>query len=246
LPRQIPITFLGTGNFFAPGHDWNSFVVDSTILIETSPSVLPNLHKAGVDRQAIDVIFLSHFHADHSFGWPFLLLDYLVEGRVSDLLVVGPPGVEAFLNAMLKAGAIDHIVDIVRKQVGDFHLQYVEVNEQEQQAGPVHFRAVKVEHDPTLDCYGFLIKRDGRTLGYSGDTKLCEGLRRLASAADVLVLEASARHGDIGGHMDLNSVRTLRAAFPRLPFILTHLSADMDADGIADVCVAHDLGTLHV
>lgn len=245
MPASIALKFLGTGNFFAPGHDWNSFVIDEQILVETSPSVLPNLHRSGLDRRRLDVIFLSHFHADHSFGWPFLLLDFLIERRTSDLWVVGPPGVEAFLNEMLHAGRVDHIVEIVRKH-HRFPLHYIEVNEAEQEAGPVRFRAIKVEHDPVLDCYGYLIEREGRTLGYSGDTRLCDGLRRLAAAADILVLEASARHGDIGGHMDLDGVRVLRQAFPDLPFILTHVSRDIDADGIANVCVATDQGAIQV
>jgi ribonuclease Z len=246
VSHRIPLTFLGTGNAFAPGHDWNAFLVGDRILVETAPSVLPNLHRAGIDRQTIDVIFLSHFHADHSFGWPFLLLDYLAQRRTSDLWVVGPPGIQAFLEQMLRAAAFDHIVQHIRSELGGFPLHYVEVTETEQEAGGVRFRAVKVEHDPVLRCYGYLIEQGGRSLGYSGDTRLCAGLRELAGAADVLVLEASARHGVIGGHMDLDCVRRLREEFPRPPFILTHTSSDVDSDGIPDVCVATHLGTLRV
>lgn len=246
MSHSIPLTFLGTGNAFAPGHDWNAFLVGDHVLMETSPTVLPNLHRIGLDRQGIDVIFLSHFHADHSFGWPFLLLDFLAQKRTADLWVVGPPGIEAFLKQMLHAAAFDHIVEIIRKETGGFPLHYLEVDEAEQVAGSVRFRAVKVEHDPVLDCYGFLIEHNGRTIGYSGDTRRCVGLQQLAAAADVLVLEASARHGDIGGHMDLAGVRCLREEFPRLPFILTHTSKDMDSDGIPSVCVAQDLSTIHV
>ena len=246
MSHSIALTFLGTGNAFAPGHDWNAFLINDHILIETSPTVLPNLHRIGLDRQGIDVVFLSHFHADHSFGWPFLLLDALAQHRTADLWVVGPPGIEEFLNQMVHAAAFDHIAAMIRTATGGFSVHYIEVNEVEQSAGGVCFRAVRVEHDPMLECYGFLIEQNGRTLGYSGDTRLCPGLRRLADAADVLVLEATARHGVIGGHMDLEGVRRLREEFPRLPFILTHTSQDVDADGIADVCVATDLATLRV
>src|SRR5215211_769702 len=71
--RTTRLTFLGTGNFSAPARYWNSFLIGDRVLVEPSPAVLPNLRKAGINPRAIDVVFISHFHADHTFGWPFLL-----------------------------------------------------------------------------------------------------------------------------------------------------------------------------
>ena len=43
------------------------------------------------------MVVVSHFHADHCFGWPFLL-DAAAEGAGGRTLhVVGPPGIEAHL-----------------------------------------------------------------------------------------------------------------------------------------------------
>ena len=44
--------------------------------------------------------------------------------------------------------------------------------------------------------------------------------------------------------MDVDSVGALRARFPRVPFVLTHLGPDIDASGIADVIVPEDFQTL--
>lgn len=245
VPRvpSVPLTFLGTGNAFAPGRYWNSFLIGGRVLVEPSPSVLPNLRRTGADLAAIDAVFISHFHADHTFGWPFLLLEYLVRTRRrSDLWVVGPPGVEARLAEMCRVGAYP----AHERARGGFDLHFVEVNEAPQQAGPVRFRAARVEHEPALDCYGFLIEHGGRTLGYSGDTRLCDGLRTITAGADALVLECAGRHDSPHGHMSLNSVRALRAEFPSSPFILTHLDHDVDDDGIPGVRVARDLETIDV
>ena len=68
------LTFLGTGNFVAPpGRYWNSFVLDASVLVEPSPTALPHLRRCGFPVEAIEVVVVSHFHADHCFGWPFLL-----------------------------------------------------------------------------------------------------------------------------------------------------------------------------
>ncbi len=43
------------------------------MLVEPSPTALPHLRRCGFTVDAIDVVVVSHFHADHCFGWPFLL-----------------------------------------------------------------------------------------------------------------------------------------------------------------------------
>lgn len=243
MAPSIPLTFLGTGNAFAPGRDWNSFVIGGRVLVETAPTVLPNLRAAGIDPTAIDAIFLSHFHADHTFGWPFLLLEYLLRSRRrSDLWVVGPPGVEHRLNEMVRIGSYaPH-----SRERGGFDLHFVEVDEQPQQAGPVSFRAVRVEHEPNLDCYGFVVEHDGRTVGYSGDTRLCDGLRRIASMSDALVLECAVHEGSSPIHMNLADVGTLRQEYAHLPMILTHLDTGMERAMLPGVRLACDLETIDV
>src|SRR5438067_8597205 len=153
MRTPVELTFLGTAGFHATAGYWSSFLIGDRILVETSPSVLRNIRVAGKSLDDVDVIFISHFHADHTFGWPFVLFTAYRERRPKDLWVVGPPGIGAFLENMLKAGALDHVVAHARSSSGVFTLHYVEVTEQPQTVAGVHFRAVRVDHDPTLDCY---------------------------------------------------------------------------------------------
>jgi len=241
-PDVTTLTFLGTGNFHAPGRYWNSFLIDGRILVEPSPSVLANLRRAGIDTTAIAVVFASHFHADHVFGWPFLVVGYTLRARRSTpLWVVGPPGVEARFAEIVRAGALDTVV----RQPDYPEIHYVDVDESPQEAGAVSFRAVRVEHVRYLECFGFLIECGDRVIGYSGDTTLCDGLRALASAADVLVLECNSAHKN-PAHMDTESVRVLRDEFPSVPFVLTHVGDDVDPSGIGDVQMPDDFDTIEV
>ena len=246
MATPIPLTFLGTGNFQATAGYWSSFLIGDRILVESSPSVLPNLRVAGKRFDDVDVIFISHFHADHTFGWPFLLFTALRDRRASDLWVVGPPGIGEFLENMLKAGALDHVVKSVRERPGVFTLHYVEVTERPQEAARVRFRAVKVDHDPVLDCYGFLIEQDGRTIGYSGDTTLCPGLREIASKADALVMECNAHTARSPVHLSFADVRAIREEFPSLPLIITHRAHDVDDGGLPNVLLPKDFETVLV
>ena len=96
-------------------------------------------------------------------------------------------------------------------------LRFVEVDGTWQEAGPLRFRAVEVVHVPYLRCFGYLFDRGDRTVAYSGDTTLCDGLSELARESDVLVVECNGHHGVPGepvSHMAETSIRELQAAHP--------------------------------
>ena len=105
------LTFLGTGNFLAPpGRYWNSFVLDASVLVEPSPTALPAPAPLRVRRSRTSRwSCVSHFHADHCFGWPFLLQAVAESGGGRTLHVVGPPGIEAHLAQLNEAGAVGSV-----------------------------------------------------------------------------------------------------------------------------------------
>jgi ribonuclease BN (tRNA processing enzyme) len=248
------LTFLGTGNFLAPpGRYWNSFVLDDNVLVEPSPTALPHLRRCGFAVEAIDVVVISHFHADHCFGWPFLL-EALTEAGAGagagtraqhrrTVHVVGPPGLESQLADMLAVGAVRSVLDVARKRLD---LRFVEVDEAWQQAGPLRFRAVEVEHVPYLRCFGFLFDRGAQTVAYSGDVRPCAGLDELAENADVLVLECNGSHGGPRTHMNEADVRELQNAHRGVHVVLTHLGEQVDTTSMPGVTIPDDFDRLTV
>jgi ribonuclease Z len=241
------LTFLGTGNFVAPpGRYWNSFVLDASVLVEPSPTALPHLRRCGIRVDAIEVVVVSHFHADHCFGWPFLLEAAVESGAGRTLHVVGPPGIEAHLANMNEAGAVGSVTARAHAQLD---LRFVEVDGSWQEAGPLRFRAVEVVHVPYLRCYGYLFDRGSRMIGYSGDTTPCDGLSELAREAGVLVVECNGRHTPPGfptSHMDEESVRALQAAHPDVHLVLTHLGEQVDTASMSGLTVPDDFERLSV
>ena len=241
------LTFLGTGNFVAPpGRYWNSFVMDTSVLVEPAPTALPHLRRCGVAVEDIEVVVVSHFHADHCFGWPFLLQAAAEAGRGRTLHVVGPPGIEAHLANMNEAGAVGSVTALAQ---ANLDLRFTEVDGSWQEAGPLRFRAVEVVHVPYLRCFGYLFDRDGLVVGYSGDTTPCQGLSELAAASDVLVVECNGRHTPPGvptAHMDEGAVRALHEAHPDVHMILTHMGEQVDTASMDGVTVPDDFERLTV
>jgi ribonuclease Z len=230
------VRFLGTGDYLASTRYWNGFVVDGRFLVEAPPTALPHLRRIGVQPAEIEVVFLSHFHADHTFGWPFLLLGLLRDPRPGPVFVVGPPGVQAHLRRMMEIGGVAGVHDAAHRQLD---LRYVDVTGASQVAGSLKFRAVEVDHVPYLRCYGFLIDLGSKTLGYTGDTVPCNGLDEIASSCDLLIAECNGPHAAPKAHLDVDDVVALRRRFPGLPFVLTHLGDGVDP-GLVPNCVVPD------
>src|SRR3990172_13069724 len=102
---QLDLLFLGSGNAFAPGRYWSSFLLNGRYLFEASPVALPHLKRCEVPLEEIEAIFISHFHGDHFFGLPFLLLEYAERtSRSKELTVIGPPGIEERVHNVTAAG----------------------------------------------------------------------------------------------------------------------------------------------
>jgi len=239
MPR---ITFLGTGNFLAPGRYWNSFVVDDRILVEPSPSSLANLRKAGIDAAGIETIFISHFHPDHTFGWPFLALELLQHEGSGPLDIVGPPGVAEFLREMMRLGSVESIQDRLHARRD---VRYVEADGTPQRAGGLGFQAFEVVHVPSLRCFGYVLDLAGTKLGYSGDTEPCDGLEGIAAASDTLVLECAELHRT-PSHMHVEAVAELHARHDGLRILLSHVGEGVDAQLPAGVELPLDFATVEV
>lgn len=237
------LTFLGTGPFLATDRYWNGFVVDGQILVEPSPTALPHLRRCGVDAAAIDVVVISHFHADHTFGWPFLLLELMERHGPDPLHVVGPPGVEAYLATLMDVAGVPGLQRSAQRRLD---LRYVEVDGSEQVAGPLRFRGVEVDHVDHLDCFGYLMDRSGSTLGYSGDTGPCVGLDELAGGSTTLVIECNGPHHRSTRHMDVDHIVELQARFPDLELVLTHLGEGLELERIPRCTVPSDFETVDV
>ena len=238
------LTFLGTGNFLAPpGRYWNSFVMDASVLVEPSPTALPHLRRCGFAVGDIEVVVVSHFHADHCFGWPFFLQEAAESGDGRTLHVVGPPGLEEQLAAIMDAGAVRSVLAMARERLD---LRFTEVDGSWQEVGPLRLRAVEVDHVPYLRCYGFLFERPGQVVAYSGDLKPCAGLTDLARNADVLVLECNGAHDGPRTHMDEAAVREIQRAHPDLHIVLTHLGEQVDPASVPGVSVPDDFEVLTV
>ncbi|MEW6185801.1 MAG: ribonuclease Z [Thermodesulfobacteriota bacterium] len=221
--KQSPLEllFLGSGNGFAPGRNFSSFLLDGRILFEPSPTSLPFLKKRGIPLHQIDYVFVSHFHGDHCFGLPFLFLDhYFVTRRERPLTIIGQKGTRKFSNQLMEMA----FPKTRKRYAKNFPVVFQEV-------GPgrtcslkeLTFTAYRMYHAPTA-VLGFRIVYKKRRLAYSGDTGPCAGLLKLIQGVNVAILEMSSLKDDYPSHLNRQNILDIRKILPsESRLILTHL-----------------------
>jgi ribonuclease BN (tRNA processing enzyme) len=235
--KPFELLFLGSGNAFAAeGRAFSSFLLNGHYLFDCGPTLLQQLQRAGLPTRDIRSVFISHFHADHFFGLAFLLLDAKYGGRTQELTVIGPPGIERVTHNLLDLGYPGLFSDTERR----YSLRFIEVSDGfNGSAAGLSFTAARVEHVPDLECFAYRAELSGRSIVYSGDTTLCDGLLRIVRGADAIVLECSCQQVPV--HLSPAGVAEVACNAPDAKVIVTHLDGYPHPDNFEGLLVAEDL-----
>lgn len=220
---KMELLFLGSGNAFAPGRAFSSFLVNRHILFEAGPTTLPALRTLGVSPEEIRYILISHFHGDHCFGLPFIFLDhYLVTERKEPLILIGPKGLKQKANEMMDLA----FPRVRRRFARKFPVKFKEVSPgREYRINDLVVKAYAMAHGHSYTL-GFRLASEGRNLAYCGDTGPCPALTELLTGAHIAVLEMTSVAEMLPSHLNQQDILRIRKQLPpEIPLILTHLPA---------------------
>ncbi len=203
------VTLLGTGsppplmNRFGPG-----VLVQAggqTLLVDCGRGVTQRLFQLGLKLGAVNKLFITHLHSDHTVGIPDLWLTGWLPTpyaqRKGAFQVFGPVGTKNLMENLEKAYEWD-----IRTRIADQKLakEDVAVSVTEFKDGTVYDRegikvtAFEVDHgDLIKPAFGFRIDYDGRSVVMSGDTRFNENLIRNATGTDLLIHEVAATRPEL-------------------------------------------------
>ena len=103
------LQFVGCGDAFGSGGRFNTCFHlvgrDINALIDCGATSLVSMNKLAIDRNAIRLILLTHFHADHVGGVPFFILEanYILK-RDQPLIIAGPPSLKSRYAEIMQVG----------------------------------------------------------------------------------------------------------------------------------------------
>jgi len=157
-------------------------------LIDCADSPLIRMRRAGLTPERLRGLIITHFHPDHVFGVPILLMNTWLLGRTDPLPVYGLQDALERFKAMMDLlhwqewpGLFPVPCRTVAEEVG------APVLEDEE------FRVTGAPVKHLVPTLGLRIenKRSGGVVAYSSDTSPCDAVVALARGADILIHEAA-------------------------------------------------------
>lgn len=150
---MLELCLLGTGGMLPlPYRALTSLMVrynGSSILIDCGEGTQNQIRLQGWSFKPIDVICITHFHADHISGLPGMLLTMGNAERTEPLTMIGPKGLERVVNSLR----------VIAPEL-PFEIKFIELEQPEEviEICGLRIRAFRVNHRVT--CYGYNIELD--------------------------------------------------------------------------------------
>ena len=223
------IQFIGSGDAFGSGGRFNTcFYIhadQSDFLIDCGASSMVALKSSQIPLNDIQLILITHFHADHFGGIPFFILDaQLISNRTQPLTIAGPKGIEEWVEKAMETGFPG---SSGTKQ--KFGLTIVELANRQ----PATFNGIRtipfgVKHGmPEGSCLAYRIEADNRVIGYTGDTEWFDDLIEVGREADLFIAEAYFYDKAVKNPLNYTTiVNHLDQIHPKR-LVLTHMGSDM-------------------
>ena len=245
---ELRVTVLGSGTAIPVADRFPAgYLVQSqraNVLVDCGPGTLRRLAQTGLDLDAIDAVFLTHYHTDHCADVGpllFALRSPRYRGR-KPLHLFAAPGLQRFLDTLATVWPWtlprDYELRVHELSPGTFAFE------------DLHVAAVPIRHTAQSLGYRFA-SSSGRSVAFSGDADECEELVDLARDVDVFVCDAAfPDEARVEGHLTpgLAGAHAERARAKAL--WLTHFYPECDGVDVAaqaratyrgEVVVARDL-----
>jgi ribonuclease BN (tRNA processing enzyme) len=225
---SMRLTVVGSGDAFGSGGRFNTcFFLETakaTLLVDCGASSLVALKAHGLDPNRIDGIVLSHLHGDHFGALPFLLLDaQFLARRERPLLIAGPPGTRARLDALLE---VCFPKSTANKWRFAWEVTEIEVGRSTDVLGHA-VTTTEVLHYSGAPSTAVRLSDGEKLFAYSGDTEWVEALVAVANGADLFVIECYGYSGSLTGHVTWDVLGPRLGDLRARRIMITHMSPSM-------------------
>jgi ribonuclease BN (tRNA processing enzyme) len=224
---RLNIQFLGSGAAFGSGGRYQACILvesrDFRLLLDCGATSLTALKHFDVNPSDLDAVVISHYHADHYGGLPFLVLDGKFSHRARPLAIIGPRDVEGRLTRAMETAFPGSATARRRFRLTFHELQVGNTI----QVGEATLLAHRADHTPGSDPVMVRLVVQNRAIAYTGDTEWSDALPQLAANADLVISESYTWQKQVRYHLDHQTLAAHRDELSAKRLVLTHLGPEM-------------------
>ena len=190
----MKLTILGSGTVDPQPHracsGYHLQTSEGELLFDLGNGALRRAVGLNLNPHSVSHLFLSHLHPDHTADLiPLLFARKYAPppwDEVPPLTIHGPQGTKDFLGHLYKAWPSLEPKESDSVVVDEIPAEKGEILEQ----NSLTVGVVPVEHGD-MEAFAYWVRDEEKVLVYSGDTKLCEGIKNAAWGADLFICECS-------------------------------------------------------
>ena len=155
------VDFLGTGNAFCPSGRMHALaILDEKILIDAPPTLLAQMRRSNISTGQVEHMLFTHWHGDHAFGFPFLILDrkYITDTSANKISgITSQTWWQGIPHSLSKLGFPGSLEDFLESRI------FGMTKSQEYWKGTEwSYERFPVRHTPETDPHGYeLVHRSG-------------------------------------------------------------------------------------
>ena len=151
-----------------------------------------------LNPERLNCLFITHLHADHTFGLPSFVYGPWLLTATGQLQVFGPTGTQRMVEHIQEAYAEDVRERIVRQGLDpeSWRARVTDITESGIVYEDENVRVEAMLHDhTTLDAFAYRFSTADRVVVVGGDGTYDERLVEIAQDADVFLMEVHTLHG---------------------------------------------------
>lgn len=228
----MEVIFLGVGEAFDEELPNTSVLIrygkgDSatTFLLDCGFTAPPQFWREEPDVNVLDGIWLSHFHADHCFGLPAMMVRFWEEGRRKELTLLGQKGIDSFTRKCLDLAYPGFYERLT------FPLTFIEL-EPDKRLEIFGLSFQTAENGHSQRDLALRIDGKGESIYYSGDGKPTPEGIALAQGSQLMIHEAFHMESEIPGHGTIKGSIDMAKRCEASNLALVHIQRDVRRQAI--------------
>jgi ribonuclease Z len=239
---MFEVVFLGVGEAFDENLPNTSILVryednhtQAAVLLDCGFTAAPQFWREEPDADRLDGVWISHFHGDHFFGLPALLVRFIEEGRKKELTILGQKGIDQLPKKALDL-AYPHFYNKIT-----FPLKFLEVEPQKEvEAFGLRFRTAENAHSERD--LALRIEAGGTSIYYSGDGKPTAECMAIAKGSQLIIQESFEMEKEFHGHGTVVDSIEMAKKCGATHLALVHMKRQVRSEVISRVKTLQGLG----